>query len=179
MSTKRATIGTPLGAVAVSWRGNALTAVELVPDARPPVGADAPAAIRDQFAAYFANGAFPFDLPLALEGTNFQRQVWRLLRAIPAGATLTYGELARQLGSSPRAVGGACRANPCPIVVPCHRVLAKDGPGGFAGDTGGRRLALKLWLLRHEGVAARLAGIARSRGPVPGQARVGSIAPGW
>jgi methylated-DNA-[protein]-cysteine S-methyltransferase len=165
--------------VAVSWDGNALTRVELGPDPGPGVGDQAPPAIRDQFAAYFADGAFRFDLPLGLQGTDFQRQVWQLLRGIPAGATVTYGELAGQLGGSPRAVGGACRANPCPIVVPCHRVLAKDGPGGFAGGTGGRRLAVKLWLLRHEGVAVRPSGIARHRDPVPGGARVRSVVSPW
>ena len=66
--------------------------------------------------------------------------------------TRTYRDLAEQLGSVPRAVGQACRANPCPIVVPCHRVVAVKGLGGFAGDRAGRKLAIKRWLLRHEGV---------------------------
>jgi methylated-DNA-[protein]-cysteine S-methyltransferase len=73
------------------------------------------------------------------------------LRSIPPGRTRTYGELASKLGTSARAVGGACRANPCPVVVPCHRVVAANGLGGFAGDTSGRKLEVKRWLLRHEG----------------------------
>jgi methylated-DNA-[protein]-cysteine S-methyltransferase len=77
--------------------------------------------------------------------------IWALLRAIPVGQTRTYGEVARELGSAARAVGQACRANPCPIVVPCHRVVGRHGLGGFAGDHQGSRLAIKRWLLHHEG----------------------------
>ena len=92
-----------------------------------------------------------FDLELALGGTPFQQRVWRALCQIPAGETLTYGRLADQLGSGARAVGNACRANPCPLVVPCHRVVASNGLGGFAGERSGRKLAIKRWLLEHEG----------------------------
>jgi methylated-DNA-[protein]-cysteine S-methyltransferase len=108
--------------------------------------------VARQLARYFADGRGGFDLALAPRGTEFQRRVWALMRAIPAGETRTYGSIARELGSAPRAVGQACRANPLPIVVPCHRVVAAHGLGGFAGDTSGRRLAVKRWLLRHEGV---------------------------
>jgi len=93
------------------------------------------------------------NLPIELQGTPFQRRVWKALREIPPGRTITYSELARQLGTGARAVGGACRANPCPIVVPCHRVVAVNGLGGFSGDTSGRKLEIKRWLLRHEGDA--------------------------
>jgi methylated-DNA-[protein]-cysteine S-methyltransferase len=91
---------------------------------------------------------------VAPAGTPFQCRVWQALRDIPPGTTRTYGELARDLGTSPRAIGGACRANPCLIAVPCHRVVARDGLGGFAGERGGKRLAVKRWLLRHEGAPA-------------------------
>jgi methylated-DNA-[protein]-cysteine S-methyltransferase len=87
-----------------------------------------------------------------LDGTLFQRRVWRRLMQIPPGETMTYGELAQELNSSPRAVGNACRANPCPLVVPCHRVVGKQGLGGFAGKTSGPKLQMKIWLLAHEGV---------------------------
>ena len=66
-----------------------------------------------------------------------QQRVWRLLRAIPPGQTRTYGELAQALSTSPRAVGGACRANPIVLLIPCHRVVAVDGEGGFAGQREG------------------------------------------
>jgi methylated-DNA-[protein]-cysteine S-methyltransferase len=152
MGGKRCTIETPLGPVAVTWDGRGLLGVDLEPEAGLR-GEDEPAAaIREQLEAYFTDPAAPFDLPLALGGTGFQMRVWQALRSIPAGTTVTYGGLAERLASGPRAVGAACRANPCPIVVPCHRVVAKQGLGGFAGDTGGRLLAVKKWLLRHEGV---------------------------
>ena len=112
-----------------------------------------PAAIRAALARYFRDGRAGLDLPLAPAGTPFQHRVWQALRAIPPGTTRTYGELARELGTSARAIGGACRANPCLIAVPCHRVVAQDGLGGFAGERGGKRLAVKRWLLRHEGAA--------------------------
>jgi methylated-DNA-[protein]-cysteine S-methyltransferase len=102
---------------------------------------------------YFANGQTLINLPLDLRGTDFQRRVWQALLQIPPGQTRSYGQLAQQLGSSARAVGNACRANPCPIVVPCHRVLARNGLGGYAGETQeGEQLQIKRWLLRHEGV---------------------------
>jgi methylated-DNA-[protein]-cysteine S-methyltransferase len=110
-----------------------------------------PGAIHRQLNEYFESHATDFDLPLALQGTLFQRRLWAELTRIPFGQTRTYGEIARLLGSSPRAVGQACRANPCPIVVPCHRVVAIKGLGGFAGDTSGCKLAVKRWLLDHEG----------------------------
>lgn len=101
---------------------------------------------------YFSDPAWVFDLPLDLQGTDFQRTVWAQLQRIPAGTSTTYGQLAQALNTSPRAVGNACRANPCPIVVPCHRVVAAGGVGGYAGRTGGRPLAVKRWLLEHEGI---------------------------
>lgn len=84
-------------------------------------------------------------------GTPFQRRVWALLQQIPAGETRSYGELARQLNSSARAVANACRANPLAILIPCHRVVAANGLGGYMGETDGEPLAIKRWLLHHEG----------------------------
>lgn len=102
---------------------------------------------------YFADPGIVFSgLPIEPAGTPFQRRVWAALSAIPSGKTLTYGQLAKQLGSSPRAVGQACRNNPIPILVPCHRVLSAQGLGGYSGHTDGVEMARKRWLLRHEGV---------------------------
>lgn len=149
----RTVVDTPLGPIGLRWEGETLTGVELEPDpARPETGEAPPEAVTRQLAQYFANGHGGIDLPFTPVGTEFQRRVWALMRAIPPGQTRTYGSIARELGSAPRAVGQACRANPLPIVVPCHRVVAARGLGGFAGDTSGRRLAVKRWLLRHEGV---------------------------
>ncbi|PKO47178.1 MAG: cysteine methyltransferase [Betaproteobacteria bacterium HGW-Betaproteobacteria-22] len=92
-----------------------------------------------------------FSLPLAQQGTPFQQRVWQAIAAIPCGQTRTYGQLAHQLGSGPRAVANACGANQLPLLVPCHRVVAQSGIGGFMqGKQGG--LLIKKWLLRHEGV---------------------------
>ena len=103
--------------------------------------------------AYLDNPRFRFALPLALSGTRHQIAVWEAMQAIPAGKTRTYGELASEIGSSPRAVGGACGSNPIPIVVPCHRVIAAGGRiGGFMGaKSEGFELSIKRWLLEHEG----------------------------
>lgn len=146
-----APVPTPMGAVAICWEDGALAGVDLEPDSVALVDGKLPRPVAEQLGAYFADGTRGFDLPLRLKGTPFQRRVWKALRAIPPGHTVTYGQLARALGTSARAVGGACRANPCPIVVPCHRVVGAQGLGGFAGDTSGRKLAIKRWLLRHEG----------------------------
>lgn len=91
-----------------------------------------------------------FDLPLAVQGTPFQRRLWQALCEIPRGSVLTYGELGRKLDAVPRAVGQACGDNRLPIVIPCHRVVGADGIGGFAHATGGYLLEVKRWLLAHE-----------------------------
>jgi len=108
--------------------------------------------LGEQLKRYFAAPQTGFDLPLQQQGTPYQQRVWRALQRIPSGKTLTYGQLAKRLHSSPRAIGNACRQNPLPLLVPCHRVVAASGLGGFAGETAGRPLALKRWLLEHEGV---------------------------
>jgi len=107
-----------------------------------------------QIERYLGDPEFRFDLPLARRGTPFQRRVWGRIAAIEAGRTRSYGEIARELGSAARAVGQACGANPLPLVVPCHRVLAAGGIGGFAHHRGGFHLSVKRWLLAHEGAAA-------------------------
>ena len=108
--------------------------------------------IRYQISAYCRSADSPFDVPLQPRGTEFQRRVWQALLDIPVGQVRSYGDIADQLGSSPRAVGNACRANPIPLIIPCHRVVAANGIGGFAGQTRGSRLAIKRRLLAHEGV---------------------------
>lgn len=105
-----------------------------------------------QLRAYLADPDFVFDLPLRPSGTAFQRRVWGAIAAIACHQTKSYGELAKALHNAPRAVGQACGANPFPLVVPCHRVIASDGTlGGFARQRGGFLLGVKRWLLAHEG----------------------------
>jgi len=99
---------------------------------------------------YFLYADKPFVLSLAPVGTPFQQRVWRSLQAIPAGQPRSYGVLAAELGSSARAVAAACRANPIPLFIPCHRVVAAHGLGGFMGAASGTPLRLKNWLLEHE-----------------------------
>lgn len=106
-----------------------------------------------QLQAYLEDGRFRFDLPLMLNGTRHRLAVWEAMQKIPAGKTRTYGEVAAELHSSPRAVGGACGANPIPVVVPCHRIIAAGNSiGGFMGARSeGFELGIKRWLLEHEG----------------------------
>ena len=97
---------------------------------------------------YFSGRFRPVDFPLHPGGTPFQRKVWRVLTHIAPGKTASYGDVANTLGTSPRAVGNACAANPLPLVVPCHRILA--GGGGLGGYSGGHGLSTKRALLDHE-----------------------------
>ncbi|HEX7683335.1 MAG TPA: methylated-DNA--[protein]-cysteine S-methyltransferase [Trinickia sp.] len=104
-----------------------------------------------QIERYLADAAATFDLPLAAVGTPFQRRVWLAMCEIPLGSVLTYGTLARQVGGVPRAVGQACGDNPFPLVIPCHRVVAANGLGGFSHHAGdGFYPRVKRWLLAHE-----------------------------
>jgi methylated-DNA-[protein]-cysteine S-methyltransferase len=112
---------------------------------------------------YFAGDFRAVDFPLRADGTPFQRAVWAAIAAIPAGATRAYGEIARELRSAPRAVGGACGANPIALFIPCHRVLAAHG--GYGGYSGGRGVPTKRALLAHEGIAAM-------RAPTQSEARL-------
>jgi methylated-DNA-[protein]-cysteine S-methyltransferase len=105
-----------------------------LPDGTPtPLLAEA----ARQVAAYFDGTLTDFDLPLAPPGSDYQKRVWRAMAEIPYGETWTYGELARRAETVPRAVGGACGANPIPVILPCHRVVAANGSaGGFSGKGG-------------------------------------------
>ena len=100
--------------------------------------------------AYFQGKLTTFKLPIHLSGTSFQLKVWQALANIPYGKTLSYSELAKQLKTGPRAIGNACRTNPIPIIIPCHRILAKNGLGGYSGQTIGKFIKVKQWLLAHE-----------------------------
>ncbi|CAG1008513.1 Methylated-DNA--protein-cysteine methyltransferase [Burkholderiales bacterium] len=143
----------PFGVLGLVVRGEALAGVDFLPAATPLVPArDALTreAVR-QLGAYFENPRFAFDVPLLIAGTEFQKRVWALMCAIPVGAAKSYGEAARDLKSAARAVGGACGANPLAIVIPCHRIVAARGLGGFMGRTVDDTLKIKRWLLQHEG----------------------------
>ena len=99
---------------------------------------------------YFESGLINTEISLCPEGTLFQQKVWQALKKIPPGTVKTYGDVARELQTSSRAVGQACRRNNIPLFIPCHRVVAAQGIGGFMG--GYRHVERKRWLLQHEGI---------------------------
>ncbi|HET7596898.1 MAG TPA: methylated-DNA--[protein]-cysteine S-methyltransferase [Burkholderiales bacterium] len=105
-----------------------------------------------QIERYLDDPEFRFSVPFEFKGTRFQCRVWREIAAIPSGETLTYAAVARKLRTAPRPVGGACGANRIPLVIPCHRVVAAGGLGGFMNASRGSPLEIKKWLLGHEGV---------------------------
>lgn len=109
------------------------------------------ALVEQQCGAYFADSRTVFDLPLKPQGTEFQQRVWHAITQLQSGERTTYGAIAARLHSGARAVGGACGANYFPLVIPCHRVVAKANLGGFMGqDAPGLYRDIKLWLLNHE-----------------------------
>lgn len=149
-----AVLPAPFGAIGVRLTDEALAGLDFLPPETPlrPCGSAAVQRVVHELDAYYANPRHAWRLLLAPAGTPFRQRVWQALIAIPVGATRTYGELAQQLGTSPRAVGQAVGDNPIPIVIPCHRILAAQGLGGFMHDTGGFALRVKTWLLQHEGL---------------------------
>lgn len=149
----QAVVTAPGFALGVNCGEDEITGIEFL-EPRPehaPTTPLAAEAVR-QLQAWLADPNFVFGLPLKPAGTTFQRRVWEQIASIPLGCTLTYGDVARNLNNAPRAVGQACGANPYPVVVPCHRVVATGGGlGGFNRERGGFLLDVKRWLLRHEG----------------------------
>ena len=147
-----AVIRAPFGRVRLRLRAGEIEDVDMLSGSLAPRAPRTAAGRRAcrLLARYFADPRIPFSAGLLLNGTAFQRRVWRALQRIPSGRVVTYGELARHLKTSARAVGNACRANPVPLFVPCHRVVAANGQGGFMGRRRGAAVALKAWLLAHE-----------------------------
>lgn len=145
-------LDSPLGPVRIVARDGAIIGLTWVAeDAAAPVAApsDLLNEAARQLSDYFAGRLKRFDLPLAPGGSPLQRAVWDAMLAIPFGRYRTYGEVAAEVGAPARAVGGACGANPIPVIIPCHRILAAGGKlGGFSARGG---VETKVWLLRHEG----------------------------
>jgi methylated-DNA-[protein]-cysteine S-methyltransferase len=144
----------PIGGLRLHAHAGLITAIDF--DARPRRSRVADPLLDEaerQLTEYFAGERTKFDLPLASEGSEFQKKVWAELQRIPFGETASYGDIARRLGYEPvisRAVGAANGANPIPILVPCHRVIGADGSlTGFAFG-----VDIKRALLAHEGTAA-------------------------
>ena len=147
------TISSPVGHLTIEEEGGAIVAIRWDKGGRSN-GSPLLAEAARQLDAYFAGRLTDFDMPLAPAGSRFEQRVWAAMQAIPYGQTRCYGDLAHMIGSAPRAVGGACGKNPIPIVIPCHRVLAKIGLGGYSGEGG---LATKERLLGLEGALRKAA----------------------
>lgn len=148
-----AVIALPFGPFGIRARDGAVRELVFLPPGTPlqvPRNATAGAAAH-ALREWIDDPELPFPLPLTSVGTPFRQRVWAAISAIPRGRTATYGALAAQLGSAPRAVGQACGANPFPLIVPCHRVTASTGLGGFANARAGWLLEVKRWLLVFEG----------------------------
>ena len=149
MTAARCTIESPVGPLTITAADGAITAVDFGAGRASPHGlaretCSGPgpndgvlAEAARQLTEYFDGDLREFTLPVEPEGTSFRRRVWAAMQAIPYGQTRSYGDLARDLDSAPRAVGGACGANPIPLIIPCHRVVGAGGAlGGFSGGAG-------------------------------------------
>ncbi|HEV7849164.1 MAG TPA: methylated-DNA--[protein]-cysteine S-methyltransferase [Mycetocola sp.] len=151
----------PLGRIELTSDGAAVTGVQIERGGRLPrdgyreTAIDVLMTAAEQLAEYFDGERRLFDIPVAAEGTPFQIRVWSALADIPFGTASTYGLLGHGVGSGPsgRAVGGAIRANPLPLLIPCHRVLSSAGR--VVGYSQGDGVSTKLWLLDHEGIPHR------------------------
>jgi methylated-DNA-[protein]-cysteine S-methyltransferase len=141
-------IDSPVGRLTVSATPEAIVSIAWTDDPQGEPNALLIEAQR-QLEAYFAGRLAHFDLPLMITGSPFDKRAWEAMREIPYGQTRSYGELAMEVGSGPRAIGGACGRNRIPLMIPCHRVLARHGIGGYSGGTG---LPTKRQLLELEGV---------------------------
>ncbi len=154
LETWHAKFATPFAVLAIRTSGERLERIEYLPRGvatLAPLNEFAERVCR-QIDRYLDDPKYRFDLPFEYIGTDFQRRVWQEISKIYSGKTKTYKDIAQRLKSAPRPVGGACGANRIPILIPCHRVLASGGIGGFMHARGGAPIDIKRWLLRHEGV---------------------------
>ena len=152
MSTTHLVVPSPVGTLCLTAEHGEITRVDWSNVSKAQTGGNVDskllATAAQQLDAYFAGTAQEFDLPLAPAGSDHDHAVWLCMQRITFGATQSYGEIAKEIGSSARAVGGACGRNPIPVIIPCHRVLAANGSiGGYSGeggtDTKRRLLALE------------------------------------
>jgi methylated-DNA-[protein]-cysteine S-methyltransferase len=154
-------IASPIGRLEIASDGDAITSLSIERDGSLPFDdldeKTSPLLDRAarQLGEYFAGTRTSFDLPVAASGTEFQRAIWGSLSELGFGEVASYGELGLASGraTAGRAVGGAVGANPVPIIVPCHRVLASNGR--ITGYSGGEGIPTKVWLLEHEGIEHR------------------------
>jgi methylated-DNA-[protein]-cysteine S-methyltransferase len=138
----------PVGKIGIALQDDVIVKVDMLADDTPTHCANK--ALEQQLQNYFQDPTQTFTFKTQPQGTAFQQRVWQALTTIPVGTALTYGQLAKQLQSGPCAVGQACRRNPIPIIIPCHRVVGATNIGGYAGETQGKIADIKKWLLQHE-----------------------------
>ncbi|KPC49217.1 methylated-DNA--[protein]-cysteine S-methyltransferase [Amantichitinum ursilacus] len=149
----QAVIATPVGPIGLAADGDVLVRLDFLPESLPlrPTQSAILREVERQLHAWFADPDVVFDIPWRADGSPHQQRVWQAIYAIGVGKTRTYAEIAHEVGSVARAVGGACGMNPIPIIIPCHRVVAANGLGGFNANRNGRDwLPIKRWLLTHE-----------------------------
>jgi methylated-DNA-[protein]-cysteine S-methyltransferase len=139
---------TPLGSFEVVHNEHFIFIAAFTTKSNTPINTVLGKLIESELKAYFANNQHRFQLPLKPHGSSYQQKVWNALLVIPVGRTLSYGELALNIQSSPRAVGQACKKNPLALFIPCHRVIGKNGLGGYMGNP--EALHYKEALLKHE-----------------------------
>jgi methylated-DNA-[protein]-cysteine S-methyltransferase len=160
-----AVIGLPFGrfGICIDHQGATVDALAFLPIEMPLLAPEHPLAAlaQERIEAWIDDPKIGLTLPLTERGTPFQRRLRAILLAIPLGQTRTYNDIAKEMGSSPRAVGQACANNPFPLIVPCHRVVATGRIGGFAHARSGDLITVKRWLLTLE---AQSAGIKLKRG---------------
>jgi len=145
-------IETPIGLLAIKIVNDELVKIDLNSrKAIQPASSTFAQEIQRQINRYFEDASFEFDIKLNSEGTEYQNKVWKALQGIPLSHMMTYGELASKIDSGARAIGNACRNNPIPLIVPCHRIVSASGIGGFAGKIDGELIDIKKFLLVHEG----------------------------
>lgn len=152
-------VDSPIGRLEVTSDGTAITGLAIERQGHLPFEEQAEKSnelldrAAQQLTEYFAGTRKDFDLPISLTGTDFQKSVWSQLSDLGFGEVASYGELGLGTGraTAGRAVGGAVGANPIPIIVPCHRVLASNSR--ITGYSGGEGIPTKVWLLAHEGIA--------------------------
>ncbi|MEQ5871111.1 methylated-DNA--[protein]-cysteine S-methyltransferase [Sagittula sp. NFXS13] len=154
MTTRHHSFASPLGHISVTEDDGAITTLRWASDGSVTTASSAILQEAEtQLSAYFAGTRTRFDLPLRVVGSEFQRAICDAITAIPFGETRTYGDIARDLAVPAQAVGQGCGSNPIPLLIPCHRVLGRNGLGGFSGSGG---VEAKVWLLRHEGAGGLL-----------------------
>lgn len=147
------TIESPIGPITLVSNGEKIVAVVLGKRAKPEGSAKIFDQAKKQFDDYFKGKIERFQLPIEVQGTEFQKSVWKEIAKLGFGKNTSYGQIAQKIGKpmAYRAVGAAVGANPTPLIVGCHRVLGSSGK--ITGFTGGKGIKTKAWLLEHEGIA--------------------------